>query len=218
MGKIIRNGVIYTGSSDEADKIHYKNSNSDLDSTTVQGALDELANEMLPKTGGTMEGVLWTGNGSENGYGYINSNDNLIQLGSTNAVKDATFSRSLELFNSNYQANVARALHIADSKGDETAYYLIHGEHNKPTGSYTGTGSADVRYIKTGGIGRIIVITSIKGTAILTTTGGLTFNSLGVNGVIDTAVKLNSTNGEIMLATTNMFFNEVDLVYTYQFL
>ena len=50
MGKIIRNGVIYTGSSDEADKIHYNNSNSDLAATTVQGAIDELDNDLATFT------------------------------------------------------------------------------------------------------------------------------------------------------------------------
>ena len=418
MGKIIRNGVIYTGSSDEADKIHYKNSNSDLDSTTVQGALDELANEMLPKTGGVLDGELdvpnvvnfrnkgyvgsfgneavlisksssnpnngryltvanqdtepdfknglsiveitgdnynvkrvyteanppsaavvgavqrgiWTwystsgsklctkiieylnegftcgviqldcktyGRPSDipsdigdyfickfqkHGYDFFDAElipDNGVQFFYNTCVIangvftntswrrmitniDASFSESILVTKSSYpnlvlrngttgphskfefnngdlgiysfddqgigyrgvvvknenmMSDIRHALNFDSKKADGTfESYDVFGEHNKPTGSYTGTGTTAARVINTGGIGRIVVITSTKGTAILTTTGGMTFNSLGVNGVIDTEVKFDSTTGDIKLWTTNMFFNEAGLVYTYQVL
>ena len=42
MGKIIRNGIEFCGTSDTADNIIYDNKDSGLKATTVQGAIDEL--------------------------------------------------------------------------------------------------------------------------------------------------------------------------------
>ena len=42
MGKIIRNGIPYSGSSNSARSINYDNSNSGLEATTAQAAVDEL--------------------------------------------------------------------------------------------------------------------------------------------------------------------------------
>ena len=419
MGKIIRNGVIYTGSSDESDKIHYNNSKSDLDSTTVQGALDELANEKFPKAGGILGGEIDVANvvnfrnkgyvgsfGNEaillaksqinpvngryltianqdvepefkNGLSIVEitgddynvkrvyteanppsaevvgavqrdvfhwqtkSTDSLctyvinliaqgyrsgvvqLECGTYGKPKDVPTSisnyfickfqkhsfdfidfeliedagtqfyynscligegvfvydkwkcnitndyahftetvqiqkdeypnivltnsdtsgayskleydkghlgiytfgndgesyRGITVKNADFQSEIRYALTLDNKKEDGTyETFSIFGQHNKPTGSYTGTGSAEARVIKTGGIGRAVIITSAKGTALLTTTGGLTFNSTGVNGVIDTQVKFDSTTGEIKLWTTNMFFNESGISYTYQVL
>ena len=52
MGKIIRNGIEYCGTSDTADNIIYDNTDSRLESTTTQGAIDELSEKV--KTGGNV--------------------------------------------------------------------------------------------------------------------------------------------------------------------
>lgn len=53
MGKIIRNGIEYCGTSDTADNIIYDNKDSGLESTTTQGAIDELSEKV--KSGGNIE-------------------------------------------------------------------------------------------------------------------------------------------------------------------
>ena len=42
MGKIVKNGVTYSGSSDNADNVKYNNNVSNLDATNVQEAIDKL--------------------------------------------------------------------------------------------------------------------------------------------------------------------------------
>lgn len=42
MGKIVKNGVTYSGSSDNADNVKYNNNASNLDATNVQEAIDKL--------------------------------------------------------------------------------------------------------------------------------------------------------------------------------
>lgn len=74
--------------------------------------------------------------------------------------------------------------------------YRIYGEHNKPSGSYTGNGSATQRTIDVGGIGEVVIIYSGSGVEIVTrrdraeaaySNGVLTIastaNSLNANGV-----------------------------------
>ena len=42
LGKIVKNGVTYSGSSDNADNVKYNNNASNLDATNVQEAIDKL--------------------------------------------------------------------------------------------------------------------------------------------------------------------------------
>lgn len=127
MGKIIRNGVIYTGSSDEADKIHYKNSNSDLDSTTVQGALDELANEMLPK-GGSCADVAY-----DNAVSGINAT-NIQEV--LNAITSHGYTNNI-LINSNFANPVnqrAKTTLGADIRTVHEDYWIDRWIAHKATG------------------------------------------------------------------------------------
>lgn len=46
MGKIIRNGIKYSGTTDSANKINYDNSLSGLEAKTAQEAIDELSDSL----------------------------------------------------------------------------------------------------------------------------------------------------------------------------
>jgi hypothetical protein len=46
MPKIIKNGVTYIGTSDNASAVSYDNTSSDLSATDVQGAIDEVSTEL----------------------------------------------------------------------------------------------------------------------------------------------------------------------------
>lgn len=48
MGKIIRNGIEYSGSYDNAISINYNNTNSGLNATTVQEGIDEIKEGLKP--------------------------------------------------------------------------------------------------------------------------------------------------------------------------
>lgn len=93
---------------------------------------------------------------------------------------------------------------------------LLH-TGNKPTGSYTGNGSAVSRNINTGGIGSVVVIRSSNGSAILTSAAGLVFSGLGGVSAIGYVVG-HMANGTITLATDNAMLNANGVKYEYQIL
>lgn len=52
MGKIIRNGIEFSSTSDTADNINYNNSKSGLEAMTVQEAVDEVVDNLTESFGG----------------------------------------------------------------------------------------------------------------------------------------------------------------------
>lgn len=95
---------------------------------------------------------------------------------------------------------------------DGTANTLLH-TGNKPSGTYTGNGDATVRTIATGGIGSVIAIWSARGIGIVMPGG-----AFGKKG--DSVVKYdygvaNAANGNLKMATTDSFFNENGVTYSY---
>lgn len=105
-----------------------------------------------------------------NKYASIYANENQIRLMTRNVAGDNTTRRQLILQNSNI-GELLGCLHLNDT---ETAKnYMVHGEHNKPSGSYTGNGSATKRTIQTGAIGNWVGINGTYGTmAVLNPKGG----------------------------------------------
>lgn len=98
--------------------------------------------------------------------------------------------------------------------------YSIFGEHNKPSGTYTGTGVA--RTINTGGIGNMVVIYSSKGSALVTPYGGM----YAPNAQESTVLSLSSgmircNNGVITVGSespAHNMYNASGVTYTYQVL
>lgn len=73
MGKIIRNGIKYSGTTDSANKINYDNSLSGLEAKTAQEAIDELTENF---------GGLRFGTDGEGNYGYFGADGSLIPFSS----------------------------------------------------------------------------------------------------------------------------------------
>ena len=94
---------------------------------------------------------------------------------------------------------------------DGSAYHKILDTGNKPSGSYVGNGSATSRTINTGGIGNALLITSIKGFAIITYYGIMTTNSIS-------SIEANFRNGVLTIASTNDLLNTNGETYMYQVL
>ena len=63
-----------------------------------------------------------------------------------NIAGDDTNSRRLALYNSD-SANIGSALSLTDTVDGTNSSYKVFGQHNKPTGIYTGNGSAASRTI-----------------------------------------------------------------------
>lgn len=100
------------------------------------------------------------------------------------------------------RANTLMLYHLKDGVYTKKA---IFGEHNKPSGTYTGNGDATARTISTGGIGNELLIWNANGCAIVTRTGAITINGGTVKGV--TYSEAHYLDGVLTLATTNNILN-----------
>lgn len=87
---------------------------------------------------------------------------------------------------------------------------------NKPSGTYTGNGSAVARTIQTGGLGNVVEIHSSNGSAIINPVNGLCYSSAGVSVVAPTESQF--VDGVLTLATTNEKLNANGVTYHYQVL
>ena len=82
LGKIVKNGVTYSGSSDNANNVKYNNNASNLDATNVQEAIDKLdesVDTLNSNLGGMKFGIDSNGN-----YGYIKAGADSVTPFSSN--------------------------------------------------------------------------------------------------------------------------------------
>ena len=100
--------------------------------------------------------------------------------------------------------------------GESEKTYSLFGEHNKPSGSYTGNGISDQRTIATGSIGHIFLLTNSKNASVVLTTpsASFVFTSNGNMEFIPNA-QAKSYGGNINLATTSQYLNENGVSYVY---
>lgn len=107
-------------------------------------------------------------------------------------------------------------LELYDSVNNKN--YNILGEHNKPSGTYTGNGSSTERTIDIGGIGNTLVITSDYGVAIVTKYGAIVKTASGnsVTGLAESAVKF--ADGVLTIKSSSSYVNGSGYTYSYQVL
>ena len=133
--------------------------------------------------------------------------------------------RQLSLHNITSQSDVVNALvlyEFVNGALTKSGGYKVFGEHNKPSGSYTGNGSATERNIEIGGIGMAVLITSGHGFGIVSHNGGLFSNGAGTGG----ANSLHSYGGSyikfaggvLTIKSAEALFNNSGTSYNYQVL
>lgn len=93
---------------------------------------EEFKEEVVFKSDPVLENVLWTGNGTENEYGFVASNSKQAQFGVTVSKKDTKNSRAISIKNGAGSADIAGAFEIQDVKDGVLKSYRLYGEHNKP--------------------------------------------------------------------------------------
>ena len=124
----------------------YDNNTSGLQSTSVQGAIDELdtrVDEMndkfLPKTGGAVNGELhvteklFVGDSIiSGGHGYVDASSQYIGLraATNNTASDNASDVQLQLLSRNETSDISRRLRLSE---DGINWHYIYGDHNKPT-------------------------------------------------------------------------------------
>lgn len=114
---------------------------------------------------------------------------------------------------------LAHSLNLFD--GENNKEYTIFGEHNKPSGSYTGNGSSATRTIDIGGVGNILYITSPYGFGFVTADGGFFIQasydtSSYVVSYSSSYIKF--VDGVLTIKTSNSYVNSSSYAYTYRVL
>jgi len=130
--------------------------------------------------------------------------------------------RQLLMYNPQYMADITHAVQIVDVANSKN--YIIHGEHNKPKGKYTGNGSSAQRSINIpNAIGQLLFIYSyVSGKqtwAIVSKTGGVGMKTDGtlVSFKLDKArFSQGDTSCTMVLNTTDEFLNTNGIEYDYE--
>lgn len=122
----------------------------------------------------------------------------------------------MELYKDDSTSMTSRLALLSDSvkvKVDgKSGYYDLFGEHNKPSGSYTGTGTSSQRTIQVGaGIGDVLYIRSDFGNAFVMDGLALccTLNSVFIDE------DASYSDGKLYIRTTNEIFNANNKTYSY---
>ena len=168
----------------------------------------------LPLSGGTMSGYLGFGNG----HGLLEGfSEHVALLSKADTTTSSANMRAILLRNSNTTDLVnALLLQEKDTNSVQTNYKLF-GQHNKPTGTYTGNGSATARTINTGGIGRnfMVYCQETDSYAIFGTRGGI--GKVGTTQkVFNGDMAYSNAEGSFVIKTTDTLFNQNGATYYYQ--
>lgn len=209
----------------QAATVGYDNKTSGLESTNMQEAIDEVANDLkdakdaldnideslddyLPKSGGMVEGAVRVRN-ADNGYGQLMKNNSAdadygTQLSDTS--KDGETAK----------VSISALLGTLTYTDANQNIRDIHHEGNKPFGSYTGNGSAVTQTIDTQGIGRLAIVYNKDNFSFVTPQGALSVDtSAGEIKWIESS-KVYFLNGTLGITTTSEAFNVADKEYYYQ--
>lgn len=162
------------------------------------------------KAGDTMEGKLTAASGIDIRGGRLSYQEGTggfyISNFSTSG-KEATFEINAE----NGYANFS----CTNEDGTGVIYNRVLHTGNKPSGSYTGNGSATLRTIETGGIGNFCILrVHGYGISIVTAQGAYKMGST-YNGWTDSAIFV---NGVLTLTTTDPYLNPSSVSVEYQVL
>lgn len=187
-------------------------------STNKKIPLDPTAADVgaVSKTGDKMTGDLATCR-DDGGYARIAAALDGAYFQSVER-DDVNTRRQLCIDNMTKNDDDASAVHFQVLRGGiVTAKHNIYHAGNKPSGSYTGNGSAAVWTVDTKGIGHAIVIFSSVGNAFVTYWGGLIFSSSGgVEPLGGNSVHFR--DGVLTMATDHHRLNANGQTYDYQVL
>ena len=192
--------------------------------TLFQGAWmnekwSKLSDNFLPLTGGMLSGNdLWFG-GGKNCKFFIDGLDR-IGLYSQND-NDPNNRRTVKLSNLTAYP-LAKAIQLEDKVDGANKAYNIYGEHNKPSGSYTGNGSATSRTVAINsiyGVTALLQVNTQNMIGFFGAFGGVMWQTSDTTNPTVTyftnqEAKYDGTN--FTLATTNKLLNNSGWTYQYR--
>lgn len=192
-----------------AENVIYDNENSNFESADVQGALDEVSERLTPTAVKTKNSSV-----KSDGVGEV-----LLSITDRN---DSKHERYISISDKTKKSSLADSLKYVENDNGTYVADNIFGEHNKPTGSYTGNGSATARTITTGGIGGVILIYSNnageRNICIVTKIGGVAFRISGETATKYMGAAVLFGDGKISLGTADSSVNANGVNYYYQVL
>lgn len=180
----------------------------------INGSWSEWTTHFLPLTGGTLKGQINILDSVTNLLISLVNAEGAVNL-KANGASNSDY-RILALFNPDKRSDVTDSLKWYNVVSGVNTGYKIFGEHNKPSGTYTGNGNAASRAINTGGIGNALLLTGY-GYAFFVTPRG----ALGVyynNGTVTSLTydKIRYENGVLTLATDDVAVNANGSLYEYE--
>lgn len=174
-----------------------------------EGVWTEWSTIYLPLTGGTLSGSMIK---LSDGKGAIEHASNMTFLVTYDEANKSDNYRYLAVSNS-IPAVLKYAVMLVDRVNNTQTKYYLFGEHNKPSGSYTGNGSA--RTIDVGGIGKVLRIVGNGCYALVTHNGA--FVSNGSTVTAEKELTCNDDTGKLEIPASSKL-NTSGKLYYYQLL
>lgn len=196
--------------------LYINSETTEEDKAEAQEALKEIGG-FLPLDGSVpMSEQLRLKRANQNAKMYLNADNGYVWL----IVDDGDFNnrRVVQLSSKSANASVSNMLRISDYVNGTNNSYAIFGEHNKPSGSYTGNGSATSREITIPALSTYDLITIQSSTGYIGLVGawGAVFidvTSSVAKGYSASVIK-RTANG-ITIAGTENAFNKNGVTYYY---
>lgn len=170
------------------------------------------------KAGDTMTGALSVKMNTNSVGGarvrYSGDTDGGALFGALASAADDTSKRALIKLR-HTQSSSKEALQLLFGSDENSAIFNVFHAGNKPSGTYTGNGSAASRTINVGGIGGVVLIRHSGGMVLVGPTGGFG-NLYGSTEV--SAGAMYFSNGIITLQSSSALVNTNGVTYYYQVL
>lgn len=171
--------------------------------------IEALAKNAVPLDGSkAMTGALSVNGGNGKAIASVDS----MGISHRPTPSDATNYSFLGVFGNSPLSEAVQLWRV--TAGVEKHYNLLH-TGNKPSGSYTGNGSAAARTIDTGGIGQAMLIRSDSYGNVIASAYS---SKLGENPKNFTTLEVSYSNGKLYLATNHDAVNRSGVTYYYQVL
>lgn len=131
-------------------------------------------------------------------------------------TENDTVARQLRMYPFADDATKKNAMMFATNESGSYIQYYLLGTHNKPSGSYAGTGAADTQTIDVGAIGNAIMVWNNTGDrlSIVTPRGAICKNGTTLSAL--SADECSYTDGVLTLATVSDFLNRSGYTYSYR--
>lgn len=189
-----------------SENVIYDNENSNFESADVQGAIDEISSRLTPTEVKTKNSSV-----RNDGVGEV-----LLSITDRN---NGTHERYISVSDKTKKEYFADSLKYVEKSGDTYTVKTLFGEHNKPSGSYTGNGSATTRTIDVGGVGGWLGVCSgsyIIG--IITQNGAMFFNTTNSAVKCFPVAQAKYMSGVLTISSADDLLNKNGSTYHYQVL